>query len=301
MLDVVNQLSNYLDNLIGIKGSLGYICIIVAIMIGHKFVNSSSSPHNNNKNSNNNGVINTGKTTDDSDSDDDEPDPPRNFTLRQLSYFDGQKDKDGEEDKPVYLSLGGTVFDVSGGYSFYGPGGPYELFAGRECGVSLAKMSFDEEYLDDFESLKDLRHGERIELENWVEKFTYYKSYPVLGKVVPTLPESDRILSKEDLAVHKGTEEIPEGYGAPPIYVGAGDKVFDVSFGGVLFYGPGCSYHRFAGVDASRALAKMSFDPADVENNDVSDLTDKQRKTMEDWIKTFHERKNYPIVGRLEK
>jgi len=43
---------------------------------------------------------------------DEEPDPPRNFTLKQLANFDGTK---GGGDKPVYLSLNGIVFDVSSG------------------------------------------------------------------------------------------------------------------------------------------------------------------------------------------
>ena len=230
-----------------------------------------------------------------------EKDPPRNFTLKQLAHFDGTKD--GEEDKPVYLSLNGIVFDVSDGRNFYGPGGPYELFAGHECGAALAKMSFDIQFLDDFDAVQDLKHGEKVELENWIEKFTFYRCYPVLGRLIldSKLPSSDRILNKEDLAPHTGLEEKPESYGTAPIYIGAGDKVFDVSFGGMTFYGPGCSYHRFAGKDASRALAKMSFDPEDAENPDVSDLTDTQRKTLVDWIKTFEERKGYPIVGRLGK
>jgi membrane-associated progesterone receptor component len=232
----------------------------------------------------------------------DEPDPPRNFTKSQLAYFDGKKDKDGE-DKAVYLSLNGIVFDVSDGRNFYGPDGPYELFAGHECGIALAKMSFDTEFLDNFAAIDDLKHGEKVELENWIDKFTHYRCYPVLGRLVPDskVPSGDRIISKEELALHTGTEEKPEGYGTAPIYVGAGDQVFDVSFGGVTFYGPGCSYHRFAGKDASRALAKMSFDPADTENTDVSDLTDKQLKILDDWIKTFADRKSYPVVGRLEK
>ena len=50
-----------------------------------------------------------------------EPDPPRNFTAKQLRNFDGTKDVSGD-DKPVYLSVNGTVFDVSDGRDFYGPG-----------------------------------------------------------------------------------------------------------------------------------------------------------------------------------
>ena len=265
---------------------LQHICIIIIIMAGHAWSNyvPSSEP--------------TGTKKEETI---EEKDPLRNFTLQQLAYFDGTKD--GDEDKKVYLSLNGIVFDVSEGRNFYGPGGPYELFAGHECGAALAKMSFDTQYLDDFNAIQELKHGEKVELENWIEKFTHYRCYPVLGRLIPDsqLPSADRILDKEDLARHTGTEDKPENYGAAPIYVGAGDKVFDVSFGGMTFYGPGCSYHRFAGKDASRALAKMSFEPEDTENTNLADLTDKQLKTLDDWIKTFEERKGYPIVGRLGK
>ena len=238
--------------------------------------------------------------------DEKEPDPPRNFTAKQLSYFDGKKDPKTGDDKPVYLSVNGIVFDVSDGRNFYGPEGPYEAFAGHECGVALAKMSFDKAHLDDLPGCKNLNFGEKTELEGWVEKFQYYRNYPIKGRLVPDDSLSvlkDRILTVDDLAKHTGAkdEELPEGYATQPIYLGAGDKVYDVSFGGVEFYGPGCGYNRFAGRDASRALAKMSFEPQDLENTSVSDLEEKQKKVLADWIKTFEERKKYPVVGRLKK
>lgn len=224
-----------------------------------------------------------------------EDDPLRNFTLQQLRHFDGR------DDKAVYLSVSGIVFDVSEGRGFYGPGGPYEKFAGRECGVALAKMSFDEQHLDDFEGIGSLNFGEKTELEGWIDKFTNYRCYPVKGRLVPPtrLPDSNCILTQADLAGHDGTQSIPEGYAAAPIYIGAGDKVFDMSFGGVTFYGSGGPYQKFAGKDASRALAKMSLDEADLTDSSVSDLTEKQLATLNDWIKTFEEKKSYPIVGRL--
>ena len=260
-----------------------YLVIVGVIVLGHMWANAAPTPV----------VVQEEEEEEDKE-------PPRNFTMKQLQYFDGKKDDSGE-DKPVYLSLDGTVFDVSDGRNFYGPDGPYELFAGHECGVAMAKLSFDTKYLDDLKGCKTLRPGEKMELEGWVEKFTYYRNYPVLGKLVEDLPDSDRLLTKEDLSKCDGTQEAPEGYAFPPIYLGAGDKVYDVSFGGVTFYGPDCGYHRFAGKDASRALAKMSFDPADTENTDTSDLDEKQLKTLADWIKTFQDRKGYPIVGRLGK
>jgi membrane-associated progesterone receptor component len=168
--------------------------------------------------------------------------PPRNFTSKQLAYFDGCKDEKSGEDKPVFLSVGGTVFDVSEGRNFYGPDGPYANFAGRECGVALAKMSFDTEHLDDLAGCKTLNVGEKNELEGWIEKFTYYRNYPIKGKLIA---EDDlkalesRVLTGEDLSQHTGDEGevVPEGYAAPSIYIGAGDKVYDASFGGIEFYG----------------------------------------------------------------
>lgn len=235
----------------------------------------------------------------------DEPDPPRNFTAEQLRYFDGTKDEKTGDDKPVYLSVNGQVFDVSDGRDFYGPDGPYSNFAGHECGVALAKMSFDTEHLDDLEGCNNLSASEKTELEGWIEKFTYYRPYPIKGRLVPDSklePLKDRVLTKEDIAKYDGSsEEIPDGYATAPIYLGAGVKIYDVSFGGVGFYGPKGGYNRFAGKDASRALAKMSFEPEDIENTNVDDLEEKQKKVLSDWIKTFGEKKKYPVVGKFNK
>jgi membrane-associated progesterone receptor component len=123
--------------------------------------------------------------------------------------------------------------------------GPYEAFAGKECGVALAKMSFDTTLLGDLKGCQTLNFGERNELEGWVEKFTYYRNYPVKGRLVDDddlAALTGRTLTTEDLAKCTGEkgQEIPDGYAAAPIYIGAGDKVFDASFGGVEFYGMCC-------------------------------------------------------------
>lgn len=60
-------------------------------------------------------------------------------------------------------------------------------------------------------------------------------------------------------------------------------------------------YSKFAGRDISRALAKMSFEPADLADTSVDDLDEKQKKVLSDWITMFEEKKLYPIVGRLKK
>ena len=230
------------------------------------------------------------------------PDPPRNFTAKQLRFFNGAMDEKTAAPKPVYLSLNGTVFDVSTGRGFYGPGGPYEMFAGRECGVALAKMSFNTDHLDNVHACKELNHGEKMELENWTEKFTHYKCYPIMGRLVPdsALPDPKRVISRQELSLNKGDGVIPDGFAAAPIYVGAAGKIYDMSFGGVTFYGPHCPYNIFVGHDASRALAKMSLDIKDVVNSEISDLTEKEIQVLNDWIKTFEDRKHYPVVGIIQ-
>ena len=49
----------------------------------------------------------------------------RNFTLQQLKRFDGTIDSKSNETKAIYLSLNGTVIDVSEGRDIYGSDGPY--------------------------------------------------------------------------------------------------------------------------------------------------------------------------------
>lgn len=57
---------------------------------------------------------------------------------------------------------------------------------------------------------------------------------------------------------------------------------------------------RFAGLDASRALAKMSFEEADVHSRALGDLSPDQLKVMHDWAAKFEHQKLYPVVGTLE-
>lgn len=77
----------------------------------------------------------------------------------------------------------------------------------------------------------------------------------MVGRLV-TPPQGLQLTVKE-LAKHDGAQPVPEGYAAPPIYVAVRGTVFDMSFGGRGFYGPGGPYHFLAGRDGSRPLAKV--------------------------------------------
>lgn len=220
-------------------------------------------------------------------------DPPRDFTVEQLREYNGTNKK------PIYVALCREVFDVTSSASFYGEGSAYHCFAGRESTRAMAKLSFDEV---DLASLKNDDFGpfERNTLDDWYQKFKYYKCYPVTGRV--SVPPTGLTFTKAELLATKEalpTAVPPEGRVDAPIYMAIRGKVLDVSYGGKEMYGIDGPYFRFAGIDASRALAKMSFDAADLSSSDLSDLTPEQVKTLNDWENKFLEAKKYPVVGTL--
>ena len=84
------------------------------------------------------------------------------------------KPYNGENNMPVYLAVRGKVFDVTPGRNFYGPGGPYENFAGRDATRGLACGSFDEDMLTKdlngpLDDLNGLGPSEMEALQGWEE------------------------------------------------------------------------------------------------------------------------------------
>ncbi|XP_021746329.1 probable steroid-binding protein 3 [Chenopodium quinoa] len=97
------------------------------------------------------------------------------FTLQQLKQYDGT-----DPSKPVYVAIKGRVFDVSTGKNFYGPGGAYAMFAGKDASRALAKMSKNED--DVVSNIDGLSDKELEVLADWEKKFE--AKYPVVGRVV---------------------------------------------------------------------------------------------------------------------
>ncbi|KAH6678080.1 membrane-associated progesterone receptor component 1 [Halenospora varia] len=126
------------------------------------------------------------------------PPPPapvvfRTFTPPTLLPFNGTNNQ------PVYLAVRGQVFDVSPGRNFYGPGGPYENFAGRDASRGLACGSFDREMLtEDLEGPLDTLEGlggEEMEaLKGWEERFG--EKYLVVGRLVAVGDENKPVEKK---------------------------------------------------------------------------------------------------------
>lgn len=97
-----------------------------------------------------------------------------------------------------------------------------------------------------------------------------------------------RLFTEEELKRYDGSEE------GQPIYMAVKGVVFDVSKG-KEFYGKDASYNALVGKDSTRAVAKMSLDPADL-TSDITGLTEDQLKSLDSVFEGTYKTK-YPIVG----
>ncbi|KAJ3522173.1 hypothetical protein NM688_g8912 [Phlebia brevispora] len=111
----------------------------------------------------------------------DDLEPPKDdpFTLEQLREFDGS-----DPSKPIYVSIKGTVFDVSRKRETYGPGGSYNIFAGKDGSKGLGLSSLKaEDAIPDYSTLPDT---EKTVLNDWHSFFT--KRYNIVGRVIDLPP-----------------------------------------------------------------------------------------------------------------
>ncbi|KAJ4955965.1 hypothetical protein NE237_012748 [Protea cynaroides] len=104
------------------------------------------------------------------------------ITEEELKVYDGS-----DPEKPLLMAIKGQIYDVSQSRMFYGPGGPYALFAGKDASRALAKMSFEEKDLTG--DISGLGPFELDALQDWEYKFM--GKYITVGTVKRTIPEPD--------------------------------------------------------------------------------------------------------------
>jgi membrane-associated progesterone receptor component len=109
----------------------------------------------------------------------------RDFSQDELSLFKGtEAPREGRVHNEIFIALKGIVFDVSyGGFEMYRDGAGYSMLAGRDASRALGKMSLSAEDLSSSD-ISDLTPAQLGALDEWVNKFTYTRKYPVVGRLV---------------------------------------------------------------------------------------------------------------------
>ncbi|XP_066386875.1 membrane steroid-binding protein 2-like [Miscanthus floridulus] len=104
------------------------------------------------------------------------------ITEEELLQYDGS-----DPDKPLLMAIKGQIYDVSQSRMFYGPGGAYALFAGKDASRALAKMSFEPQDLNgDISGLTPMELGS---LNDWEYKFT--SKYVKVGTIRRAAPAEE--------------------------------------------------------------------------------------------------------------
>ncbi|XP_047968998.1 membrane steroid-binding protein 1-like [Salvia hispanica] len=121
------------------------------------------------------------------------------ITGDELKQYDGS-----DSSKPLLMAIKGQIYDVSQSRMFYGPGGPYALFAGKDASRALAKMSFEDKDLNG--DLTGLGAYELEALQDWEYKFM--SKYVKVGtvKVVAVADESSAVAANGEVAPEEATE-----------------------------------------------------------------------------------------------
>ncbi|KIW18973.1 hypothetical protein PV08_03262 [Exophiala spinifera] len=76
---------------------------------------------------------------------------PLQLTPDELALYNGSDPK-----KPIYLAINGTIFDVTEGRRTYGPGGSYEVFAGRDATRAFVTGCFLEDRTGDLRGAEEI-------------------------------------------------------------------------------------------------------------------------------------------------
>jgi len=104
------------------------------------------------------------------------------FSEEELKKYTGGPDSPG-----LYIALLGVVYDVSKGSQYYGPGGGYSFFAGRDASRAYVTGQFEEPGL--VSNVDGLSSGDYLGLEEWSS--FYQKDYTKVGVVSGTFYDGE--------------------------------------------------------------------------------------------------------------
>jgi len=123
---------------------------------------------------------------------------------------------------------------------------------------------------------------------------------PLLMRTEEPLPLGDAdagiALTVEELAEFDGRPLDDSGERAP-LYLAIRGRIYDVT-AGAAFYGPGRSYHKLVGHDATRAFCTGCLEP-DCLISSTQGLSESQQREADRWIELYEHHDKYKLVGRI--
>ena len=206
-----------------------------------------------------------------------EEEGPAKRILERDYYVEDLAKCNGDDGRVRCVALKGKIFNVKNS--------PFGAFAGRDItravglscdyeGTLLEALQKACESVPDEEegTTADLTPVQLARVESTLAIFL--DSFKVEGRLV-----RPRGYTLDELAAYDGRD-------GRRVYLAAKGVVYDVTRG-EDFYGPEGAYNVMAGRDASRALALMSLEKADVDNPTIDDLGSGDLYTLDEWIAKF--------------
>ncbi|KAJ1530319.1 hypothetical protein ONE63_005235 [Megalurothrips usitatus] len=114
----------------------------------------------------------------------------KDFTVEEMKKYDGNG-----SDGRILVAVNGKVFDVTKGKRFYGPGGPYAAFGGRDASRGLATFSVSCEK-EGYDDLSDLNPQEMESVREWEMQFT--EKYDYVGRLLRDGEQPTNYSDEED-------------------------------------------------------------------------------------------------------
>ena len=122
----------------------------------------------------------------------------RDMTYQELKKYDGHN-----EEGRVCVAVNGKVFDVTKGKRFYGPGGVYSAFAGRDATRGLA--TFSVEIRDDYDDISDLNSVQMDSVREW--EIQFQEKYQYVGRLLKPGEEPTDYSDEEEPSQDQSTLE----------------------------------------------------------------------------------------------
>ncbi|KAG2235723.1 hypothetical protein INT48_009138 [Thamnidium elegans] len=98
------------------------------------------------------------------------------FTDAELAQYDGT-----DRTKPIYLAIDGDVYDVSQGAGWYGKGGSYHHFAGKDAARAYVTGCFEDHLTHD---VRGLTSDQLKGLDHWKKFYDSSHKYHKVGRVL---------------------------------------------------------------------------------------------------------------------